>query len=83
MMTAKEFRHYQGLYNMDPVVQRLCRVDPDEIAVLEYRIEELEEEVEDWESRCECLREDIVSLEHENKILREKIKMWSILESKE
>jgi len=80
MYTDKEFRHYQELYNMDPVVQRLCRVDHEALTELEDQVEELKGEVEDLEMRVDELNHDNRRLEHENQLLREKIQVWRTLE---
>lgn len=80
MYTDKEFRHYQELYNIDPVVQRLCRVDHEALTELEDQVEELKGEVEDLEMRVDELNHDNRRLEHENQLLREKIQVWRTLE---
>jgi len=80
MLSDKEFRHYQELYNTDPVVQRLCKVDYEEINELELRIEELENDMESIESDYEHLQWELEDLKDENRILREKIQVWDTLE---
>lgn len=80
MLTDKEFRHYQELYNPDPIVQRLCKVDYEEINELELQIEELEADMESLESDYEYLQDEVTDLKNENRILREKIQVWNTLE---
>lgn len=80
MYTDKEFRHYQELYNMDPVVQRLCKCDHERLSELEDEIEELKTDLESLESDLEYLTDEKNDLERENQILREKIQMWNTLE---
>lgn len=79
-LTDAEFRHYQELYNLDPVVQRLCKIDFEEIGELTARIAELEDEVEGLEQDNDSLREDIHDYRRENQLLREKIQVWKTLE---
>jgi FtsZ-binding cell division protein ZapB len=80
MLTDKEYRHYQELYNMDPVVQRLCKIDHERLAELEDEIEELKEQVEILESDLEFEIDEKRALERENTLLREKIQVWNTLE---
>lgn len=80
MYTDKEFRHYQELYNMDPIVQRLCKIDHERLSELEDEIEELKTELESLESEVEYLTDDRNDLRQEIKILREKIQVWNTLE---
>ncbi len=80
MLTDKEFRHYQELYNMDPIVQRLCQVDYHEISELEDEIQELRNDLESLESDYEYLQEEVSDLRRENQLLREKIQVWNTLE---
>jgi FtsZ-binding cell division protein ZapB len=79
-LSDQEFRHYQELYNTDPVVQRLCQIDFVAIEELDEKIAELEDQVESLEYDNDSLRDEISELRHENKVLREKIKVWSVLE---
>ena len=79
-LTDKELLHYQELYNMDPVVQRLCQIQFEEIYELQDRIEELTEEVDDLESRLEDAHDEKRRLEREVRLLREKIQVWTALE---
>ena len=79
-LTDRELLHYQELNNMDPVVQRLCKIQFEEIHELQDRIEELTEEVDDLDSRLQDKQDHIESLKHEVRLLREKIKVWSTLE---
>ena len=46
-LSDREFRHYQELYNPDPVVQRLCqmRFYEDDADLLESQVADLEDEV--------------------------------------
>lgn len=74
-----EFRHYMELYNPDPVVQRLCKIDYDEISGLADELEEVKSDLESMESDYECLQEDFEDLKRENRILREKIQVWDTL----
>jgi chaperonin cofactor prefoldin len=84
MLTDKEFRHYQELYNDDPVVQRLCKMNyQDEIEPdLEERVAELEDEVSDLEYEKSSLEDQLYDLEKENQRLKEKIQVWETLEKK-
>ena len=82
-LTDREFRHYQELYNPDPVVQRLCQIDFVTIEELDEKIAELEDQVESLEWDNDGLREDVQSLRYENKILKEKIQVWKAMESTE
>ena len=79
-LTDLELLHYQELDNMDPVVQRLCRIQFEEIHELQNRNEELTEEVDDLEGRLQDKEDQIYSLKHEVRLLREKIQVWKALE---
>jgi len=79
-LTDKELLHYQELYNMDPVVQRLCRIQFEEIHELQDRNEELTEEVDDLECRLQDKEDYIQDLKRNVRILEEKIKVWRALE---
>ena len=82
-LTDQEFRHYHGLYNPDPVVQRLCampyadEVDPD----LESQVSDLEDQVSDLEYTNMNLVDERDALEERVEVLEAKIKMWQTLES--
>lgn len=84
MLTDKEFRHYQELYNDDPVVQRLCKMEfSDDLEEnLEERVAELEAELDDLRWDFESIEDRNYDLEKENQQLREKIAIWETLESK-
>jgi len=79
-LSDQEFRHYQELYNPDPVVQRLCQMDFVAIEELDEKIADLEDQVESLEYDNDSLREDVYELRRENKILREKIQVWKAME---
>jgi hypothetical protein len=79
-LSDQEFRHYQELYNMDPVVQRLCQMDFVVMEELDEKIAELEDQVESLEWDNDNLRNDVSVLERENRLLREKIQVWNTLE---
>ena len=79
-LTDKEFLHYQELYNMDPIVQRLCRVQFEDIYELQEQVAELTEQVEGLESDLEYASEEKHDLQHEINVLREKIKVWKAME---
>lgn len=80
-LTDTEFRHYQELYNTDPIVQRLCKIDHDKLQELEDEIEELRNELESVQNDYEFSQEDLMDAQHENRLLREKIQIWSALEN--
>ena len=79
-LSDKELRHYQELDNPDPVVQRLCQMDFAAIEELDEKIAELEDQVESVEYDNDSLRDRVDDLERANRVLREQIKVWSILE---
>lgn len=80
-LTDQEFRHYQELTNMDPVVQRLCQmgfvVDTD----LKDQIDDLERQLDDLSSENDDLRWTIQNLEDDVKALEQKIQVWTALET--
>ena len=82
-LTDQEFRHYHGLYNTDPVVQRLCampyadEIDPD----LESQVSDLEDQVSDLEYTNMCLVDERDELQERVEALEEKIKVWQTLET--
>jgi len=84
MLTDKEFRHYQELYNDDPVVQRLCKmnfqddIEPD----LEEQIGDLEDQLSSLQWDYDILEEKMDDLEKENEELKQKIQVWETLEKK-
>ena len=79
-LSDQEFRHYQELYNPDPVVQRLCQMDFVAIEELDEKIAELEDQVESLEWDNDTLRDNVSELQRENRLLREKIQVWNVLE---
>ena len=83
MYTDREFRHYQELYNPDPVVQRLCqmRFYEDDAEELENQVAELEDEVGLLQSVNEDLECQVHDLEDEVRVLKEKIAVWTTMES--
>ena len=78
-LTDSEFRHYMELYNTDPIVQRLCKVDHEKLSELEDELDEVKTDLESIESDNEYLQEKIDDLKRENRILREKIQIWETL----
>jgi hypothetical protein len=81
-LTDKEFRHYQELYNMDPIVQRLCRVDHDLLNEKDDEIDDLHERLELAELSEEYWKDLSEEYLRKIRVLEEKINMWNILESK-
>jgi len=83
MLSDKEFRHYHGLYNTDPVVQRLCSmpylddVDPD----LESQVADLEDQVNDLDYTIMCLTDERDDLVEKVEELEKKIEVWQTLEN--
>lgn len=83
MLSDKEFRHYQELYNMDPIVQRLCKmdyiddIDPD----LESQVADLEDQVNDLDYTIMCLTDERDDLQEKVDELEKKIAVWQTLES--
>lgn len=82
-LTDQEFRHYQELYNPDPIVQRLCRCDPEELVELDAEITELRSQLDELEWDLHDLKEHNRELTRENKVLRNKLQMWDILQNKD
>lgn len=80
MLTDQEFRHYQSLYNLDPVVQRLCNMDFVEREELESKIADLEDEIDTLNSDANYMQDELDDLRDENEELHQKIKMWETLE---
>ena len=79
-LSDKELRHYQELDNTDPVVQRLCQMGFVDIEELDEKIAELEDQVESLEYDNDSLRNRVDDLERKNRVLRDQIKVWHILE---
>ena len=79
-LTDKEFLHYQELYNQDPIVQRLCKIQFADIHELQDQVAELTEQVENLESDLEYAIDEKNEAKREVRILREKIHVWSTLE---
>lgn len=78
-LTDTEFRHYMELYNTDPIVQRLCRVEHDRVYELQDELEDARTELESAESDNDYLREVLSEIKRENRILKEKIQIWNTL----
>jgi peptidoglycan hydrolase CwlO-like protein len=81
MLSDKEFRHYHGLYNMDPVVQRLCKMDYDADAELESQVSDLEEQVNDMDYQIMSLQDERDELAEKVDELEKKIQVWQTLEN--
>lgn len=83
ILSDKEFRHYQELYNMDPVVQRLCKMNyVDDMDIdLESQIANLEDEVNDKDYTIMCLEDEKADLEDKIEELEKKIQVWQTLEA--
>ena len=81
-LSDREFRHYHELYNMDPVVQRLCQMTYyDEVEQdLESQVADLEDEVSILSSTNEELEITVEELEDKIRVLEEKIAVWETLE---
>lgn len=82
MLTDKEFRHYQELYNNDPIVQRLCKMDyiDDMDPDLESKVADLEDQVNDLDYDNMCLRDERDDLLDKVEELEKKIQVWQTLE---
>lgn len=82
MLSDKEFRHYHELYNMDPVVQRLCKMNyvDDMDADLESQIADLEDQVNDQDYTIMCLQDERDDLLDKVDELEKKILVWNTLE---
>ena len=83
ILSDKEFRHYQELYNMDPVVQRLCKMNyVDDMDVsLEDQVANLEDQVNDLDYQVMCLQDERADLEDKIEELEKKIQVWNTLET--
>jgi chromosome condensin MukBEF ATPase and DNA-binding subunit MukB len=82
MLTDKEFRHYQELYNNDPIVQRLCKMDYiDDLELdLESKVADLEDQVSDLDYQNMCLQDERDDLLDKVEELEKKILVWETLE---
>ena len=82
MLTDKEFRHYHGLYNTDPVVQRLCSMEylEDHEPSLEDELAELDDQVSSLSWENEELRDEVDTLQSKVAELEKKIAVWQTLE---
>ena len=81
-LSDREFRHYHELYNMDPVVQRLCQMTYyDEVEEdLESKVADLEDEVSILQGANEDLECQVEDLEEKVRELEKKIAVWQTLE---
>lgn len=79
-LTDQEFRHYQELTNMDPVVQRLCQMGFVADTDLYDQIDDLNQQLDDLSGENDDLRWTIEELQSDVRALEQKILVWETLE---
>jgi len=78
-----ELLSYLDLTSTDPLVRRLCEIVIAQSTIrrieLEDRLSEAEENAEYYKELYDDAKSDIKQLERENRLLREKLDMWNIM----
>jgi len=78
-----ELLSYLDLTSTDPLVRRLCEVVITQSTIrrieLEDQLSEAEEDAEYYKDLYNDSRSEVRQLERENRLLREKLDMWNIM----
>ena len=78
-----ELLSYLDLTSTDPLVRRLCEIVIAQSTLrrieLEDQLSEAEENAEYYKELYDGSKSDIKQLERENRLLREKLDMWNIM----
>ena len=82
-LTDDELISYLDLTNVDPLIERLCGITLAAAVArnhaLEDQLSEAEETAEYYKELYDDSKTDIKQLERENRLLREKLDMWNIM----